>query len=349
MGGTSQAGPPRGPRGNHEIVQGHASLRVREARLQHIIDSAKEYAIITLDRDGRIASWNKGAQRLLGYAEAEVLDQPGAIFFTPEDRAAHAPEREMARASKQGRAANERWHLRKDGSRFWGSGVMLPVADGEPDAYLKIFRDGTAERQSEERQRLLLDELNHRVKNTLAIVQSIAMQTLRGAASTAEACEALESRLVSLAKAHDILTAGKWRGGDLCELVAGALEAYSDGAHPRRFHVQGPPVHLRPKALLALSMGLQELATNAVKYGALSNSRGQIEIHWEVAPPHFRFHWIESGGPPVEPPRRRGFGSRLLEEGLAQDIAGAVHLQFAREGLRCIIEAPVAEITGSEG
>ena len=348
---TDPHGPRTAPNAENETHRVRAALRENEARLRHILDSVKEYAIITLDREGRVASWNRGAERLLGYAAGDVLGRPGDIFFTPEDRAGGAPEREMRLANEQGRATNERWHVRKDGSRFWGSGVMFPVEDGAEDAYLKIFRDRTEERRAMERQSLLIGELNHRVKNTLAIVQSMAMQTLRSCPNTADARDALEARLVSLAKAHDILTSGQWSGGDLRELVVAALEAYSSYAGASRFQIDGVELKLRPKALLALSMAVHELATNAVKYGALSNDDGRVAIRWELTPGperHFRFVWKESGGPPVTPPHRRGFGSRLVEEGLAQDIVGSVHLRFAIEGLECTIEAPVKEITETE-
>src|SRR5690606_27690834 len=123
-------------------------LRKSEERLRLILDSATEDAIISLDQDGLIANWNSGAERLLGYRAAEALGRSGAMFFTPEERAAGVPEAEMRQAREAGRAVNERWHVRKDGSRFWGSGVMLPLEDG--GGYLKIFRDRTAERRSEE-------------------------------------------------------------------------------------------------------------------------------------------------------------------------------------------------------
>lgn len=351
--GISRLGPHGerdDPRASGTNAQPDASSRDNPARLQRILDSIKDYAIITMDRRGCVASWNCGAERLLGYAEDEVLGRSGSIFFTPEDRESGAPEREMKLAHQYGRATNERWHVRKDGSRFWGSGLMLPVNDGEPDAYLKIFRDNTEVRRAAERQALLIDELNHRVKNTLAIVQSMAMQTLRSCPSTADAREALEARLVSLAKAHDILTSGQWRGGDLRELVTGSLAAYSGSSGATRFQIRGAPVQLRPKALLALSMAVHELATNATKYGALSNETGHVEIAWslsETTPRRFRFEWMELGGPPVEPPRKRGFGSRLVEEGLGQDIVAEVHLDFAGGGLECTIEAPAREITES--
>lgn len=347
---TDPHGPRMAPNAENHAQQASV-LRENDARLRQILDSVKEYAIITLDAEGRVASWNRGAERLLGYASDEVLGRPGDIFFTPEDRAAGTPEREMRLACEHGRATNERWHQRKDGSRFWGSGVMFPVEDGGPDAYLKIFRDRTEERSAAERQKLLIGELNHRVKNTLAIVQSMAMQTLRSCPNTADARDALEARLVSLAKAHDILTSGQWSGGDLRELVLGALEAYTNYAGASRFRIDGAELRLRPKALLALSMAVHELATNAVKYGALSNDSGWVEIHWEIEPEperRFRFEWKECKGPSVTTPNRRGFGSRLVEEGLAQDIAGSVGLRFAAEGLECTIEAPIKEITDSE-
>lgn len=167
-----------------------AAHRENEERLSQIIDSAREYAIFTLDGSGCITSWNEGARRLLGYDDNEASGQPGEIFFTPEDRAAGIPAEEMKTALSKGRAANERWHLRKDGSRFWGSGVMLPVERTGRDAFLKIFRDRTHERLEEEHRKLLINELNHRVKNTLATVQSITAQTLRIGGGTGDSCRA---------------------------------------------------------------------------------------------------------------------------------------------------------------
>lgn len=258
----------------------------------------------------------------------------------------------MRGARDTGRAVNERWHMRKDGSRFWGSGVMLPVEFGKQSSgYLKIFRDRTSEVKAEERRALLINELNHRVKNTLATVQSFAAQTLRSAKTIPEAREAFEARLLALAKAHNILTDELWEGADLRDVVAEATAAYRDGAAPPRFHIEGPNVRLQPKAVLALSMALHELATNAVKYGALSNGTGGVEISWDVDrnnPQRFHFRWTEKDGRPVPAPRRRGFGSRLVEQGLPQDLAGAARLCFAREGLVYTIEAPLEEVSGGK-
>ncbi|HET6912193.1 MAG TPA: HWE histidine kinase domain-containing protein [Rhodanobacteraceae bacterium] len=331
------------------VVQSEAALRAGEQRLQAIVDSAKEYAIITFDEKGCITSWNPGAERLLGYSEEEAIGRSGEIFFTPEDREAGKPELEMTLTREQGRSVDERWHLRKDGSIFWGSGLMLPMEGHPRDRYLKIFRDNTAERHLQERQRLLTHELNHRVKNLLTIVQSVAMQTLRQSGCSEDIRAALESRLVALARAQDVLNAGDWRGGDLREIIEATLRLIVYEGFESRVNLQGPEVHLDSGALLGLSLAFHELATNAVKYGALSNDSGNVEIEWgtsDDADPQFRLRWIERGGPPVQAPARRGFGSRVIEEGLAHEFDGRVELKFAREGLECTIQAPLREITG---
>ena len=330
-------------------VRSEATLRASEQRFRAIVESAVEYAIVTFDRDGRITSWNPGAQHILGYTEAEALGRHGDIFFTPEDRASGRPEIEMTRVREFGRANDERWHVRKDGSRFWGSGVMLPVEGHPRDRYLKIFRDNTIERHAQERQRILTHELNHRVKNLLTIVQSVAMQTLRQSSCGEDTRDALESRLVALARAQDVLTAGDWHGGDLREIMEGTLRLIMHEGFESRVHLQGPEVHLDSGALLGLSLAFHELATNAVKYGALSNASGSVDIRWQTsegADPQFRLRWVERGGPPVQVPTRRGFGSRVIEEGLAHEFDGRVELKFAGEGLECTIQAPLREITG---
>ena len=333
-----------------QAVHSEEALQASEQRCRTIIESAIEYAIITLDREGLITSWNSGAERVLGFTEEEAIGMSGAVFFTPEDRAAGRPEIEMTKAREQGRASDERWHLRKDGSVFWGSGVTLPIDDHPRDRYLKIFRDRTDARRAEQRLRLLSEELSHRVKNTLAVVQSVAMQTLRQSPSKEQAGEALESRLVALARAHDILTQGRWTGGDLRETVEGTLRLIlNDEVLEERVRLEGPDIHLGSGALVGFSLAIHELATNAVKYGAMSNGSGRIDVRWEITddtPQCFRMHWTESGGPPVEAPRRRGFGSRVIEEGLAHEFDGRVELKFVGAGLECTIQAPLREITG---
>jgi two-component sensor histidine kinase len=238
---------------------------------------------------------------------------------------------------------------RKDGSSVEISLTVSPIkeAKGRIVGASKIARDISERKQQQQHRELLINELNHRVKNTLVTVQSFAMQTLRNAKTTAEGREAFETRLVALSRAHDLLTQEHWLGASLNKVVADTTAAYSGDGQEPRFHVAGPIVRLQPKAVLALSMALHELATNAVKYGALTNITGSVEITWRLIPgdpQRFELRWAESGGPPVKMPRRRGFGSRLVEQGLAQDLAGEARLTFAPGGVVCTIAAPLDEI-----
>ncbi len=194
----------------------------------------------------------------------------------------------------------------------------------------------------EEQQKLLLHELNHRVKNTLATVQSIAAQTLRTSPEPDAFREAFEKRLVALSKAHNLLATSNWRGASLHDLVRRELEPHGvDDAG--RISISGPVLWLPPAQALALAMVLHELATNAARHGALSRPTGRVDLSWSVAAEadgqRLRMVWRELGGPQVRPPARRGFGSRLIERGLAQELGGTARLLFEPEGLRCIIEA----------
>jgi two-component sensor histidine kinase len=205
--------------------------------------------------------------------------------------------------------------------------------------------DVTDAKVAEERRDLLINELNHRVKNTLATVQSIATQTLRNVLTADQARRDIEARLIALSRAHDVLTRENWEGASLREIAAGALAPYR-GAGEARLLVAGPDVRLSPRMALALAMAFQELATNAVKYGALSNDVGRVRIAWRIGRGGdgrlaLSLRWEESGGPPVQAPARRGFGSRLIEQGLARDLDGTVAIGFEPEGVVCTIEAPL--------
>jgi PAS domain S-box-containing protein len=219
------------------------------------------------------------------------------------------------------------------------------IENGQLKRLWGIQRDITDRKQAEEQRTLLIHELNHRVKNTLATVQSIASQTLRNAPTMRDAKEALEGRLIALARAHDVLTRESWEGAELKEIVAQAVEPYASRGE-NRLHVTGPEIRLSPRMALALAMALQELATNAVKYGALSNATGEVRIVWNVVPAEAaaRLHlrWEESGGPPVQAPSRRGFGSRLIERSLSQELNGVARIEFRPAGVVCTVDAPLA-------
>ena len=227
-----------------------------------------------------------------------------------------------------------------DGSWRWLSAWGVVEFEGEgaekkPAAIVGASRDLTERKQAEEQQRLLLNELNHRVKNTLATVQAIAAQTLRTARDLPSAKEALERRIHAMAQAHDLLTERAWAGADLMDVVMRALEAFP----PAQVRMSGHAIDLSPRYALALSLALHELATNATKYGAMSQSGGRVSVQWNVRSGMLQLDWQESGGPPVAPPAQKGFGSRLLEELIARDLGGGTKLNYDVAGLRCSISA----------
>jgi two-component sensor histidine kinase len=239
-------------------------------------------------------------------------------------------------------------YRRKDGETLWAATFISPVRDrrGEIEQHFVSFLDLTRHKHEEERLRLLLDELNHRTQNTLATVQSIAVQTLRGAADDA-VVEVFEGRVLALSRAHSLLGRDRWEDISLRDMTEQMLQPFGlNDTRVTRFSVEGDDVNLAPKAALTLAMVLHELATNAAKYGALSSGdTGMVEIAWEFdpsAPSHqLQFRWQENGGPPVTGGGRKGFGSRLIEGALARELDGEVHLSFGPAGVVCQINMPV--------
>jgi two-component sensor histidine kinase len=214
------------------------------------------------------------------------------------------------------------------------------------DALVVTVQDVSTRRRAEDAQRLRLEELNHRVKNVLASVIAMADVSERGATSTAEFRSKLSARLLALSRAHSLLMAGAWTDAAVEDVVQNTLEPYLT-ADAGRFCIEGSKIGVSPDVALALNMALHELATNAIKYGALSNQCGQIEIRWELDPdrPHFALlTWIESGGPPVSKPNSGGFGTRLLQRAFAA-TDGEVKLHFPADGLFC--EMRFAGIVGA--
>ena len=221
---------------------------------------------------------------------------------------------------------------------------IIRDADGRPERVVGALFDITDRKRAEEHRDLLINELNHRVKNTLATVQSIAHQTLRASRSAEDAKAILTSRLVSLAAAHDVLTRSNWDSALIGEIAQSALRPFVAGP-PSRITCQGPSVRLSPKVALAVALALHELATNAAKYGALSNEAGSVRLDWRVRADDqsVELSWVELGGPSVAPPRQAGFGARLLERGLAAELGRPARLSFLETGVVCRIDAPFVE------
>jgi PAS domain S-box-containing protein len=284
---------------------------------------------------------------LAGYDREEALGQSfDFLMGRPADPEALA----QIEAAFAGRPESE-FELcfrRKDGSMFWAAAFINPILDktGDVVQHFASFVDLSKHKQEEDRLRFLLGELNHRTQNTLATVQAIAVQTLRGAANE-EVVDAFEGRIMALSKAHSLLGRKHWETVGLRDVIDQILQPFGlNDLRVARFSVEGDPVRLQPKAALTLAMLFHELATNAAKHGALSNgAAGKIDIAWQADPTpqgdRMRLRWQESGGPPVTPPGRKGFGSRLIEGGLAQDLGGEVRLGYEPLGVVCQITMPV--------
>lgn len=200
---------------------------------------------------------------------------------------------------------------------------------------------------------MLIDELNHRVKNILSTVQSIAFQALRSSDDPAVIRDAIESRLFALSTSHDLLTREKWEGAGLADLIRESMRPFSTmPGRGERIAMVGENITVSPKIALALSIAVNELATNAAKYGALANTVGAVRVGWvehqDESGPRLILRWEESGGPPVTPPTRSGFGSRVIERGLAHELDARVSLEFPPTGVVCTIDLPLRPV-GSHG
>ena len=238
--------------------------------------------------------------------------------------------------------------VQPDQTVLWVLARGRPYYDdtGAPDHFPGVAIDITDRVKAEQQRTLLVNELNHRVKNTLATVQSLAAQSMRSTDNPADARSRFESRLAALSRAHDLLTLESWEGASLQDIVDRALEPFRSG--DGRLTTMGPSVRLSPKQALAFSMALHELATNATKYGAISNDAGRVQIAWSIDRGDregvLNFSWVEQGGPPVTPPQRFGFGSRLIQRGLSNELGGDAAIEFRPEGIVAVIRSPIEGI-----
>jgi PAS domain S-box-containing protein len=312
-----------------------------EERYRRIFEQASDL-IITATLDQVLTDCNPAAADAIGLPREEIVGRSMHDFLT-------APSQDQARSKlteklqSGGTTSHELEVVSQSGKVLQCEVKSTLTLDetGRPVGLHAIARDVTERRKTEERQALLVNELNHRVKNTLALVQGLALQSFRDDRAPAEARTTFQHRLAALAAAHDLLTRESWEGATLRGLAEGALGHLS--GQERRVEIEGPDVTLGPKAAVSLVMALHELSTNASKYGAMSAPGGTVRVRWQVEGDRLRLEWRESGGPQVEAPSRRGFGLRMIERALAADLAGRVAMEFEPEGLVCRIEASLAE------
>ncbi|WP_181017402.1 PAS domain-containing protein [Methylobacterium sp. V23] len=296
--------------------------------------------------------WNEAVQTLFGYAGDEV--GPSGSWWKSH---IHQDDRERVKAGIYAviDGGAERWtdeyrFLRADGSYAYilDRGYVIRDTEGRAKRMIGAMLDISERKKAEEHQRLLTGELQHRVKNTLTLVQAIASQTMRGSTDVNAMREAFASRLISLGRAHDILTQASWTAAPIEDVVDGSLGVHRQ-AGPCRIRTSGPGVLLAAKPALSLALALHELATNAAKYGSLSNETGTVDLRWHVVhegnDPRFCLTWAEQGGPPIlAQPSRKGFGSRLIERSFAAEVGGEVKLTYSPTGLVCRLEAALSSM-----
>lgn len=288
---------------------------------------------------------NDAFLKLTGYARDDLLGQAfNSILVSDADGKALA---EIAAAFGGDEGNPDERYRRKDGSEFWASMFVCPVRNeaGDIVQHFVSLVDGTKHKDEQSHCKMLIDELNHRVKNTLSTVQSIVSQALRQQSDPAVIRDSIEARIFALSRSHDLLTRVNWDGAGLHDLVDSSLEPFRAMVdRPDRFIISGDNVRLPPNITLALGIAFHELATNAVKYGAFSNEQGSLALTWLTQPSaagsRLVLRWEEKNGPEVMPPSRRGFGSQVLERGLAHELGAVVHLEYPPAGVICTIEMP---------
>jgi PAS domain S-box-containing protein len=302
--------------------------------------------------DNPIIFANKAFLALTGYDRKEVLGQSfNFLMARGADRSALAQIEATFEGSTNGSA--EITYRRKDGSLFCAAIFISPVLDesGNVVEHFASFVDLTKHKQEQAQSAMMIDELNHRAKNTLSTVQSIVSQALRKDSDLTEIREAIESRLFALARSHDLLSRENWKGAGLLDLVKEILEPFGVSKDRKEsFVITGDNIRLPTREALALGIAFHELATNAVKYGALSNSTGSVQLAWAIEPTsggdRLILHWQEKNGPPVSPPTRKGFGARVIEHRLTHELGGNVDLDYRVDGVVCTINIPAPPTEG---
>jgi two-component system CheB/CheR fusion protein len=320
------------------------------ARLAAIVADSAD-AIIGLKPDGTITSWNAGAERIYGFSAEEAIGRPLSMTMPRESEDELREILERLRRSTPV-TAFETDRTTKDGRRIHISYTSTPIrhAAGKLVAAAVIERDITERKQAEEQQKMLLAELNHRVKNALATALSIASRTRKTSVSLDDYYQALEGRLRALASTHDLLAKNIWAGADLRQILLAELKPYDGGKEA--FLLAGPDLFVSARAAVVFGMVVHELATNAAKYGALADAGGHVQVRWGTdhdKDDAFALEWEERGGVAPKYENKQGFGVRFIERSVAYELQGTAEIKFEPQGLHVSIRAPLAELVGEGG
>lgn len=339
------------------MLEGHKSIdqKAAEAEITRFHDARGPFvvavettraAMIFTDPtfDGNpIIFANQAYLEMTGFSSEEVLGQSFDDLNEQTADAVTIQTIKQAFASVDGGATDVRY-LRKDDSVFWASLMISPVRNdvGKIVQHFCSLIDINKHMAQEAESRRLIQELNHRVKNTLATVQSIVSQALHSAEDRTTLEKTIEARLSALSRSHDLLSRENWTGANLRDVIDEALGPFLGvAAEPARISISGPDVRLSPKTALALGIGFNELATNAVKYGALSNQAGAVHVDWTINKSkggrRLYLRWEERGGPEVKAALRKGFGTRMIEQGLKHELGGSSAIEFLPMGVVCTL------------
>jgi PAS domain S-box-containing protein len=314
----------------------------RLALLASVMSIAPD-GIITVDEEQLIMSFNDGAERIFGYRREEVVGRPLGLLLPERFRAAHAEHiRNFAVSRVAARLMGERQEicgLHKDGHEFPAEAAICQLAIGQHRIFTVLIRDITDRKRREMHTQMLMRELEHRMHNVLARVQIVIERGAEGQSSLQEFRQSLLARIQSMTRAQELLQRSNWFGVSIKDLVADQLKPYATSHNNR---IAGPEILLNPDATQAVSMVIQELTTNAAKYGALSVPEGHITVSWERKPERgLVLRWIEQDGPEVTMPQRYGYGTTLIRDLLSFEFGGTVDLRFLPGGVTCEISLPL--------
>ncbi|MGZ8395490.1 MAG: PAS domain S-box protein [Rhodoplanes sp.] len=304
--------------------------------------------LLVIDAEARIVFVNEFAERMLGYGRDELLDKRVEMLVPERFRISHMELRRAFTSVPRDRPmgmGRDLWARRRDGKEIPVEIGLKPIRSEGHDLVLVVLVDISARKRIEERQRLLIGELNHRIQNLFAVIQSVALHSLGGNRPLLETREVFIDRLQSLGRAYTMMTEQEWRGAPLRQILAAETSAFAE-----RVSLDGIDLMVRQKAAQSFALLLHELTTNAVKYGALSVPAGRVDVRWRVdredgrddSPGVFVLSWEETGGPVVVVPTRTGYGRKIIEDTMRR--IGKHHIDYAQAGLKYRMEAPIEQV-----